>query len=628
MVDRISMLGQASEDMDGAYRSLLVPSASSEWDIGRVGSREDVARRLLGRLSAYLRAGILDEASSSSFFQWLQKECRLSSTPRARPGKKPKPVKSSISTMVMADISSLLSQLNGPQLLGKEENRLTVEASDLEQLMKKSTRAVTSESDDILKCIAECFSKEDPHKLETTLEHYLSSDGDSQSPSPIHLIIAFCEQIKQLNKKPRWAVTAILKWLPRLSRDGGTVEMWNVLFAGTREDLMALFLDELVLLCSQSWSLLHISSCTDWITGMELQTMKELSARRMADFLIKTSNLSSPESQVFADTPLVDTNPDWGKSEAQTASLTKICICAAEESADRESLSDRRNSQPSSWLMMLELLGGRGKKQLMYITETVLRFSADNSNSLALLDGAILRLYLLHPSWMSLGSSPLRMALLRGSKAYADTWVHWPSENDDQLNYAIDQVAGGEIRASRILAEFSRKHPLLILHKISQFLDLLEDDGNVKDSKEKRGVVHGSNLSGPAQARFLGRPVLVHIKHWGYSFTEPLWLTVLEIFMGMHKEVLFQSGLSLGFLNVLNVYLRLLSVQLHLLSAGSTAKLKSRLSDVIKEFGEANPAGRRAWWATTMDGVEVRNVLVSCDLLSPQEAIESIRSAS
>jgi hypothetical protein len=541
--------------------------------------------------------------------------------------KKLKPAKSSKPAVVMAGISSLLSRLNGPQLLGKEEKRLVVDESDLEHLMAKRVRAEATDSGDVSNCITECFSKEDPHKLAKTLEHYFLSDGDSQSQAPNPLVIAFCEQIKQLNKKPRWAVTAILKWLPRLSRDDGAVELWSVLFAGTQENLMALFLDELVLLCSQSWSLSHVSSCTEWLTGMERQTMNELSARRIADFLIKTSNLSSPESQVFADTPLVDTNPEWGKSEDNTASLTSICICAAEESADRESWSDRRNSQPS-WLMMLELLGGRGKKQLMYITETVLRLSPDNSNSMALLDGAILRLYLLHPTWMSLGSSPLRMALLRGSKAYAESWVHWRSENDDHLNDTIDQLAAGEIRASRTLAEFSRKHPLLILHKISRFVDLLEDDGSVKEATERRGVVHGSNLSGPAEARFLGRPVRVHIKHWGYSFTEPLWLVVLEIFMGMHKEVLFESGLSLGFLNVLNAYLRLLSVQLHLLSAGSTVKLKSRLADIMKVFGEANPSGRRAWWASTMDGVEVRNVLVSCDLLSPQEAIESIRSTS
>ena len=95
MIDRISKLGGTLSDLDSAYRSLLLPSASSEWDIGRVGTSHDIARRLLGRLSAYLRSGTLDEKSSRSFVQWLLKECHSgassqSASPKQRPSKKEK----------------------------------------------------------------------------------------------------------------------------------------------------------------------------------------------------------------------------------------------------------------------------------------------------------------------------------------------------------------------------------------------------------------------------------------------------------------------------------------------------------------------------------------------------------
>ena len=150
----------------------------------------------------------------------------------------------------------------------------------------------------------------------------------------------------------------------------------------------------------------------------------------------------------------------------------------------------------------------------------------------------------------------------------------------------------------------------------------------MKASSESRGVVHGRSLTGPLEAYLNGKVVQVKAKHWGYSYTEPLWNVILDIFMGIPKEVSFQCGLKLGFLDLLNMFLRLLSVQLYLLPPDATTKLKAKIAEVLKVFGQANTAGRQAWWASLIDGTEVRNMLVSCDLLSPEQAIESIRSAN
>ena len=613
--------------MDSAYRNLLVPSASSEWDIGRVGNSEDVARRLFGRLSAYLRAGTLDEKSSSSFVRWLQKECRGASSPKSRPAKK---ARKSKSVVTIPDLSSVSALLRGPFISEKGDSiGPSVDVSDLDDLISKpgSSKKSTNHTN-IVDIIQESFSMESPQVLHESLEQYTGTDDVKKSPTPNQIAVHLSKQIQDLGSKPRWAVTAILRWLPSLSREADTPELWKVIFA-KQDDLLSLFLDELILLCIQAWSQSHIQSCNKWISSINPDELKSLSARRLADFLVKTSKLAPPEMDPLDDTPLLDTNPEWGTSEAHAASVANVCIQAAVESADREPNFDSRNALPA-WLVMLQLLGKRGKKQLVYLTETMLSFQKENPDSegLSLLDGAVLRLYLLQPFWMNVGSSPVRMSLLRASEAHAVSWADWRSPVDAMLDEAINNLASGEPRAARVLNDHARKHPLLILRKTNHFVTVLDEDATVKEGAiDIRGVVHGKNLSGPAEAWFLGKSVRVHIKHWGFSFTEPLWNIVLDIFMGIPKEVIFQSGISVGFLDLLNTYLRLLSVQLHLLSAEATAKLKVKFAEVLKVFGQSNAKGCQAWWATVVDGSEVRNMLVSCDLLSPQQAIESIRSA-
>eukprot|EP00977_Amphora_coffeiformis_P016398 scaffold5079_cov169-Amphora_coffeaeformis.AAC.7 len=627
MVDRISKLGSASADVDSAYRNLLVPSASSEWDIGRVGNSEDIARRLLGRLSAYLRAGILDEKSSSSFVHWLQIECRGASSPKPRLAKKARKSKSAVT---IPDLSSISALLNGPSFLKRDGSiGPNVDVSDLDDLISIAEAAGKSTDDtNILDAIKESFSMESPRAFHEALENYIGADDSKKCPPPNQVAVHLSKQIEELGSKPQWAVTALLRWLPSLSREADTPELWKVIFA-KQDDLLSLFLDELILLCIQCWSESHIQSCNKWISSVNLDELKALSARRLADFLVKTSKLAPPEMELLADTPFLDANPDWGTSETHAASIANVCIQASIESTNRDPNFVYRNSLPP-WVVLLQLLGSRGKKQLVYLTETILRFQKENPDceGIALLDGAILRLYLLQPLWMNVGSSPVRMSLLRASEAHATVWGNWKSSVDDLLEEAINNLAAGEARAARVLNDHARKHPLLILRKTNRFVSILEEDATVKDgAPDIRGVVHGKSLSGPAEARFLGKPVLVHVKHWGFSFTEALWNIVLDIFTGIPKEVIFQSGLSIGFVDILNTYLRLLSIQLHLLSADATSKLKAKFADVLKMFGETNAEGCHAWWATVVDGSEVRNILVSCDLLSPQHAIESIRSA-
>ena len=652
MVDRISSLGSASSDVSTAYRNLLLPSASSEWDIGRVGTAEDIARRLLGRLSAYLRAGTLDHASSRSFAEWLHNECRRSPTPTFHHSKKPK---SATSNMIEAlpVPSSVLSSLQGPTPAGKGENiGPSVDASELDGFIsERELHPSVTAASNILEKIELAFFKESPRELHEVLEEYTSKEDEPEC-SRTDIVLQFCEQIKNLPSKPRWAVTAILYWLPVMSCDANSVELWSTIFA-KQGDLVTLFLDELILLCTQAWSETHLRNCAKWIISLDQELLGILSARRLADFLVKTCSLSPPEQPFLADgSSLLDTAPEWGNSEAHASSLVNICILAADEDpGGQHPHLNNRNSVPS-WLTLLEMLGNRGKRQLDYATEAILLYQKEHANSpgMPLLDGAILRLYFLQPTRMNLGSSPVRAALLRASVARARTWTHWRSSLDDLLEEAISSLSFvresnvaastatstanlGRLPWSRVLLDHARRHPLLILRKTARFLDILEEDATVPSFDRvstSSGRIDASPLVGPAEARWMSNSVVrVHIKHWGFSFTEQLWNTVLDIYLNIPKEVLFHSGLQLGFLDLLNCYLRLLSVQMGCLTGEPTARLKTKFAQVLQSLQTANNTAYQAWWSTDAEeGMPVRNLLVGTNLLSPQQAIQSIRSSA
>ena len=120
MIDRLGKMGEASDDRESMFSQLLIPSATSQWDIGRLGHRREVARKLLGRLSAYLRMNNIssrkeDATISTSFLEWLSRECSTKEKPRKSKKQKTKvgaPEMSSLAKDVfLLDFTSLQASL-------------------------------------------------------------------------------------------------------------------------------------------------------------------------------------------------------------------------------------------------------------------------------------------------------------------------------------------------------------------------------------------------------------------------------------------------------------------------------------------------------------------------------------
>lgn len=86
----------------------------------------------------------------------------------------------------------------------------------------------------------------------------------------------------------------------------------------------------------------------------------------------------------------------------------------------------------------------------------------------------------------------------------------------------------------------------------------------------------------------------------------------------------------MGLDRFLGAYLRLMSVQTQLRPSDRLARLKGKLSDFFSAFRGANMVGWEKWMRQEVSGLEslgsTRNVLLSCDMISHQEAIQSVKS--
>lgn len=92
--------------------------------------------------------------------------------------------------------------------------------------------------------------------------------------------------------------------------------------------------------------------------------------------------------------------------------------------------------------------------------------------------------------------------------------------------------------------------------------------------------------------------------------------------------MLFDCGFEMGLGDFLGIYLRLFSVQTQLRTSERLSRLTAKLAAFLVAFKATNSSGWGRWMIEEVSGLDslgsVRNVLLSCDLISPEEAVASV----
>ena len=104
-----------------------------------------------------------------------------------------------------------------------------------------------------------------------------------------------------------------------------------------------------------------------------------------------------------------------------------------------------------------------------------------------------------------------------------------------------------------------------------------------------------------------------------------------SLLFSVPREVLFECGLQMGLPSFLGVYLRLMFVQTQLPTGEKLSRLRNKMAEFFQAFKTSNNEGWESWLGTETDGLHslggTRNVLMSCNFISHQQAIESLKKS-
>jgi len=541
MIDRLGKMGDGSSEKDAVFNKLLVPSAASEWDIGRLGQRREVARKLLGRLSAYLRLNDVsvdkDKSTiSTTFLEWLSQECS-SNEKSKKPRHKQKTKSTAVDMAKLSEFSSILKTIDVPNEVKAEDYRRIAFDDELDIFLPVKVPDNT-EKLKMRDKIKHSIEQTQPDVLEPLLTQVLDKDAQLRpKDKDLHLLdiaVFVMKTFLNLETIQHSITRIILAYVPRLSQISGNPELWQQLFSSQQDERNEV-LDLLLCRCTASWHPHHIASCYEWLISIGKTMSPKYCVARITRYLVVASGQQSVHIEGFSTKITLDCIKSWGMSEEFASSTLAFAFEGMKQATSVGSWPGllSRNGMPD-WFILLLLLAKCGRVQMKFVGEALLQRIAQPSNdlSLPLLRAVFLRLYVSNPQGMNLGTALIRNVLMEAGQEYAVSWLVWRSPLDDQIEDMLDTVmSGAGQRLIRPLADLSKKHPLLMLRKCHLLTQFLETDGTVPDfgTKDNRGVVQGQSLTGPLNAIRHGKMVRVNVRHWGFRYTEYIWVALLDI---------------------------------------------------------------------------------------------------
>ena len=622
MIDRLGLLGFRSDDANKIYKDLMMPSATCDWSISHIGGRKELARKLIGRLSAYLKHdnGSALEGISKTFLVWLSEEC-TNQAPEKSKKKQQRRLKSANQPLTPNALSSLSKA--GSILTGLSRND-SIEDFDLgesDSIPKLAIRPSLKMYEDelpssdnagrVLVFVRDCIEDDQVEKLESWIGEALANQTVSLKAGIIidKLVEVGGEASAGLNQ-------LILNWLPRLVTSS-PMKGWSAIFMSKWKETIG---DELVSRCALSWCANDIRACSLWASTLSDEERHGLDPHQLVNFLVMTNTAQISTSDTFGGCMYnIVSAADQGVGMA-----TKLAILCSR--SDTSETIEARNAVPS-WLQLLTEVGKKSKKTMGEIIHVLLNeigIYPDNEP----LKSALLRLYCLFPTMVNTGNAVLRNIIVEGCKR--STWLDWRSPLDAQIEDTLRTMRVSPCqRLAQGLIDLAKMHPLLILRTLRAMRQVLEADGMYDGpNRTGRSRVWGENLNGPAEALYHEKAVKVKVQHWGYMFTDSLWVSIIETLLLIPPELLFPCGLAMGIQELLETYVKLLLTQSTLYNHDKTARLKGRFCDLLGVFEKSY--GWHDWLASKDHDLKslgsMRNILISCGLITTDQAMSTIRA--
>ena len=646
MLCRLDNVGRMSPDSGRYFGQLLSRSATSQWGGEFSGSRRVLARKLLGRISAYVhlksptdKSTNTDCAQTSLFVSWL-KEC--SEHKQYKPKKKKNklsasgtvkrplpdylksyPTKGSLCNVIIESVRNPDSAFTPPSQ--EQESSLQFICNAYNNENQKSCQGDTALREEV---INDFLSRSDFEGLERVIQ---KTDFDSRertesavsSPNQVARIIL--SRLSYENSS-RCFVNFALKWVPYLTQcDSCNRSIWENIFRRSDHSIHGVN-SLLASRCGQQWSKFQIDDCQRWIltTVHENTVSGEYSPEIMVKFLVLASGQPTMQRLPFAGS----SHPNYNLVESQVNASAMVRLALAAADTDKRSgleLADSNGNMLPDWILLLDMVSRCSKNHLALVTKSLVSELPSEGWKGSVYPLILLRLYTYLPQNMNLADSKLRSILVDAAARKSSRWLEWICPLDNQVR---QMVASLEINPSQrllqALIDMSKRQPLVFLRHLGRTGGILMEDGAAGRTVALaadmgRGRITAGSADGSAKAKTRrGKKLRVTVVHWGYGFTEPLWSSVLEILASLPGEVAFASGLQMGIVDVWAAFLRLFWVQNSLNCNENTSRLRSKLATMFAGFNSFDKLKWAAFMESRLSGLEncgpVRAIVEACEV--------------
>ena len=571
IIDRLGTLGDTNPNPDALFQSLLTVSMADKFDLGRVGPDKALLIRLLERIEAYKRLHRINTEVKGSFswtfYEWLKTTCAESK-------------KDSADDSHWQDAKSLLDtvgELSGEDAV-TEKNAVSFQHAFTEfreygSHLSKGTKLLAAFA------LEESFDRKSPTRIEMLLEACRYPDFLLHLSIP--QIESLCERLKDsFCRGETWAHGLIEKWYPPLASKISDVRMIEWLLTNDHD---VDFKERIFCAC--------------------LRFMDRESLSKLRSLLL---------SKI------------WGKEEFRIALGQQIISHSDEmylkEEYEKIMLSvvrtERAQSRASTVAEAVRSLLKCDQFNPNFICSALV---AEKSDYCDVFEEILLQNYLSSHHNFDFSENDVQEILLRSAARFKHVWVGFNCSIDSTLDNILVGIASRGMRPGSYFSELAVSHPLLLFRKSSSIFKLLSDDASPmvrkeEDSDSAKDRIVGSFSGSPLKALVNRNEIHLSVYLWGLSYYEPLWLSILDLFVAVPHALLFGAGIGLGFDHILALYIQLLSVQAPLFPGVGTARLKDRIARVLSEFKSQNSDGWKRWSCSTFDGNAVQEDLEKAGL--------------
>ena len=612
ILERLDAIGSTS-DAEQIFCEFLTSNAINEWNIGQT-KRNTILKKLHGRVKTYTRfkGG---KGDSTIFLTWLTKQCG-----EKRNGSLKSPPKKKNNESRKISIFNVLKKLHKdsdlPVLAYTQNEKQASNLIALGDILSHDVATAVSAPGFISQMHATLQSN-DTSKVELMLEGlYCPQKTDVDKSDVLALKIAK-ELLRLLNENEN-IQRIICRWVPLLSRILDD-EFFDLLFSGRSPESNI----SLVSHCIACWSSKEIRASQTWVIE-QLRTRSESkydTELLTMCFLQKSSYTHVGSTINFSNSSGL--NLPFTLIQIDAAEhITRLALIIAEKWSKAPSCQ-HENWLSEDWMNLILLVGGQGQEYLAKIMATMMVDEYQLSDwADDVLPRIMLGLYANFPTTMSLSDSNVREMLINASANLNDAWLTMSSPLDDQILDAIMNLRITILPTQQqLVIDFVKKYPLFAVKHTKALVRVLTDDAASKPNHEiERGR---KSVQYPSLAAITNSKLKqVDIVHWGCSFSEPLFLSGLEILMAFPDKVIFSCGHLMGLLDVFNLYLLLFKMQIDVgdfrrapTENATISRIRNKFAALVKNFSNLNYDAFADWVTSSKVGShEVGDLLISCKI--------------